>query len=97
MILQAVPTSAIESVSMQYGVIGIVALLLGYFAWNQYSRLVKKNQELEEKVDRLQDEMITLIIEQKDQLVELVHTNTAALKDLHKLVLEFVIRGRDNH
>jgi hypothetical protein len=69
----------------------------GYFAWNQHTTLVKKNQDLEEKVDRLQDEMISLIIEQKDQLVELVSTNTEALKDLHKLVLEFVIRGRDNH
>lgn len=97
MILQAVNPKVIEDVSMQYGVIGIVALLLGYFAWMQYSSLVKKNKELEEKVDRLQDEMMNLIIEQKDQLVELVHSNTAALKDLHKLVLEFVIRGRDNH
>jgi hypothetical protein len=97
MILQSVNTNLVESVSMQYGVIGIVALLLGYFAWNQYTRLVKKNEDLEEKVDRLQDEMINLIIEQKDQLVQLVHSNTAALKDLHKLVLEFVIRGRDGH
>lgn len=97
MILQVVNTNVIENISMQYGVIGMVALLLGYFAWNQYTRLLKKNQDLEEKVDRLQDEMMNLIIEQKDQLVELVHSNTEALKDLHKLVLEFVIRGRESH
>lgn len=91
--LQTVNTGIVESVSMQYGVIGLVAMLLGYFAWNQYTRLVKKNQELEEKVDRLQEEMMNLIIEQKDQLIELVNSNTEALKDLHKLVLEFVIRS----
>ena len=94
--LQSVNPVALENVSMQYGVVGMVALLLGYFAWNQYNNLIKKNQELEQKVDKLQEEMINLIVEQKDQLVELVHKNTEALKDLHKLVLEFVIRNSAN-
>lgn len=95
--LQVVNSEAIENIPMQYGFVGLVAVLLGYFAWNQYSSLVKKNQNLEEKVDKLQQEMMSLIIEQKDQLVELVNTNTEALKDLHKLVLEFVIRNtREN-
>lgn len=97
-LLQTVNPGVIENVTMQYGVIGLVALLLGYFAWNQYNRLVTKNVQLEEKVDKLQQEMMNLIIEQKDQLIELVNSNTEALKDLHKLVLEFVIRSnnRDN-
>ena len=85
---------SVQNLPMQYGVIGLVSVILGYFAWNQYTRLLKKNEELEEKVDHLQNEMMGLIIEQKDQLVELVNSNTEALKDLHKLVLEFVIRSR---
>jgi uncharacterized membrane-anchored protein YhcB (DUF1043 family) len=88
---------SVQNLPMQYGVIGLVAVILGYFAWNQYTRLLKKNEELEEKVDHLQNEMMGLIIEQKDQLVELVNSNTEALKDLHKLVLEFVIRGNKDH
>jgi hypothetical protein len=93
MLLQAIPTDQIQNMSLQYGVVGALALILGYFAWNQYIRLLKKNDELEEKIDRLQDEMMGLIVEQKDQLVELVQANTAALKDLQKLVLEYVIRS----
>jgi hypothetical protein len=93
MLLQAIPTDQIQNMSLQYGVVGALALILGYFAWNQYTRLLKKNDELEEKIDRLQDEMMGLIVEQKDQLVELVQANTAALKDLQKLVLEYVIRS----
>ena len=93
MLLQSIPTDQIQSMSLQYGVVGALALILGYFAWNQYMRLLKKNDELEQKIDRLQDEMMGLIVEQKDQLVELVQANTAALKDLQKLVLEYVIRS----
>jgi uncharacterized membrane-anchored protein YhcB (DUF1043 family) len=88
---------SVQNLPMQYGVIGLVAVILGYFAWNQYTRLVKKNEELEQKVDHLQNEMMGLIIEQKDQLVDLVNSNTEALKDLHKLVLEFVIRSKKEY
>jgi hypothetical protein len=95
-ILQAVHNSAVEDSFLQYGVVGVLALLLGYFAWNQYTRLVKKNDELEKKVDTLQEEMMSLIVEQKDQLVDLVRANTEALRDLQKLVLEYVIRGNQH-
>jgi hypothetical protein len=95
MVLQALQNnSVVETSFLQYGVVGVLALLLGYFAWNQYTRLVKKNDELEKKVDTLQEEMMSLIVEQKDQLVDLVRANTEALRDLQKLVLEYVIRGQ---
>ena len=41
-ILQAtVDSSSIGSAFMQYGILGVLAFLLGYFAWQQYLRLVK--------------------------------------------------------
>lgn len=92
-LLQVVASETVESSFLQYGVVGALALILGYFAWNQYNRLLRKNDELEKKVDALQDEMMGLIVEQKDQLVDLVKANTEALRDLQKLVLEYVIRG----
>ena len=95
MILQALQNNpTVENSFLQYGIVGVLALLLGYFAWNQYTRLVTKNDELEKKVDTLQEEMMSLIVEQKDQLVDLVRANTEALRDLQKLVLEYVIRGQ---
>jgi hypothetical protein len=93
-ILQALTTETVENSFLQYGVVGILALVLGYFAWNQYNRLVDKNDALEKKVDALQEEMMSLIVEQKDQLVDLVKANTEALRDLQKLVLEYVIRNK---
>jgi hypothetical protein len=93
-ILQALTTETVENSFLQYGVVGILALVLGYFAWNQYNRLVSKNDALEKKVDALQEEMMSLIVEQKDQLVDLVKANTEALRDLQKLVLEYVIRNK---
>lgn len=97
MILQVLTNEAVENSFLQYGVVGALAIILGYFAWNQYNRLLKKNDELEKKVDALQDEMLGLIVEQKDQLVDLVKANTEALRDLQKLVLEYVIRGPHPH
>jgi hypothetical protein len=96
-LLQVVANETVESSFLQYGVVGALALILGYFAWNQYNRLLRKNDELEKKVDALQDEMLGLIVEQKDQLVDLVKANTEALRDLQKLVLEYVIRGPQQH
>lgn len=93
-ILQALTTETVENSFLQYGVVGILALVLGYFAWNQYNRLVSKNDALEQKVDALQEEMMSLIVDQKDQLVDLVKANTEALRDLQKLVLEYVIRSK---
>lgn len=96
MILQIIQSSTVENSFLEYGIVGILALLLGYFAWSQYNRLVKKNDQLEKKVDILQEEMMNLIVEQKDQLVDLVRANTEALRDLQKLVLEYVIRGNQH-
>lgn len=96
-ILQVLTNQNVENSFLQYGVVGALAVILGYFAWNQYNRLLKKNDELEKKVDALQDEMMGLIVEQKDQLVDLVKANTEALRDLQKLVLEYVIRGPQQH
>jgi hypothetical protein len=96
-ILQALITeTTVQNSFLQYGVVGILALILGYFAWNQYTRLVNKNDALERKIDALQEEMMGLIVEQKDQLVDLVKANTEALRDLQKLVLEYVIRGQQH-
>ena len=94
-ILQAlISENTVQNSFLEYGVVGILALILGYFAWNQYNRLVVKNDALEQKVDALQEEMMSLIVEQKDQLVDLVKANTEALRDLQKLVLEYVIRNK---
>lgn len=94
-LLQVVETAGIREYLLQYGVLGLLAFLLGYFAWTQYQRLVKKNDELEVKVDKLQEEMMQLLIEERDRLAELIKENTQALKDLQNTILTYMVKNNE--
>jgi predicted PurR-regulated permease PerM len=95
-ILQAtVDSSSIGSAFMQYGILGVLAFLLGYFAWQQYLRLVKKNEQLEEKVDKLQDQMMKILVEERDRLDTLIRDNTAALQELQKTIYKYMVKSKD--
>lgn len=83
---------------VQYGVLGIVAFTLAYVTLSQYKRLLKKNDALEAKVDKLQEEMLTLLAEERDRLAELIKENTQALQELQRTILQFMVtnnRDRD--
>ena len=81
---------------MQYGVLGILAFLLGYFAWTSYNRLLEKNEALEKKVDTLQQEMVALISEERDRMADLIQKNTAALNELSRTILEYIVSDKRN-
>lgn len=88
----------IPDYAIQYGVLGVVTFILAYVTLSQYKRLLKKNDELEIKVDKLQDEMVTLLAEERDRMSELIKENTKALQELQKTILQFMIntsRERD--
>ena len=80
---------------IQYGVLGVVAFTLAYVTLTQYKRLLKKNDELEAKVDKLQEEMIKLLAEERDRLSELIKENTSALQDLQKTILQYMVNNKD--
>jgi predicted PurR-regulated permease PerM len=80
---------------MQYGILGILAFLLGYFAWQQFLRLVKKNEQLEDKIDKLQEQMLKIIVEERDRLDTLIRDNTAALQELQKTIYKYMVKGKD--
>jgi len=95
-ILEAtIDSASISSAFMQYGILGVLAFLLGYFAWQQYLRLVKKNDELEEKIDKLQQQMMQLLVEERDRLDTLIRDNTAALTDLQKTIYKYMMNKKD--
>jgi hypothetical protein len=94
-LLQTVNTLDIQDYTLQYGVLGILAFVLGYFAYIQYKRLVKKNDDLEQKVDRLQEEMMSILIEERDRLAELIKENSNALKELQQTILKYMIKKSD--
>jgi predicted PurR-regulated permease PerM len=80
---------------MQYGILGVLAFLLGYFAWQQYLRLVKKNDQLEEKIDKLQEQMLKILVEERDRLDTLIRDNTAALQELQKTIYKYMVKNRE--
>lgn len=91
MIFLQVQTETITSSFMQYGLLGIIALTLSYFAWSQYQRLLEKNEKLEEKVDKLQDEMMAILVEERDRMSKLITDNTIALQELQKTIVTFIV------
>jgi mannitol-1-phosphate/altronate dehydrogenase len=94
-LLQIAESEHIKEYFLQYGVLGMLAFLLGYFAWMQYLRLVKKNDTLEQKVDKLQEEMMSLIIEERDRLADLIKENTMALQELQKTIFKYMVKNRE--
>jgi hypothetical protein len=94
--MEATSVSNIQNYTLQYGVLGILAFLLGYFAYMQYQRIVKKNDDLEKKIDKLQDEMMMLLIEERDRLADLIRENTQALTDLQKTIFKYLVNNSSN-
>jgi predicted PurR-regulated permease PerM len=88
-------SSSISSAFMQYGILGVLAFLLGYFAWQQFLRLVKKNEQLEDKIDKLQEQMMKIIVEERDRLDTLIRENTAALQELQKTIYKFMVKSKE--
>ena len=88
---------AIQDYAIQYGVLGIVAFILAYVTLSQYKRLLKKNDALEVKVDKLQAEMVTLLQEERDRLADLIKENTAALQDLQKTILQYMVSNHNRN
>lgn len=94
-LLQEPSVELAQSHLMEYGILGLLAFLLGYFAWMQYQRLVKKNDALEDKVDKLQEEMMQLLVEERDRLAQLIRENTQALQELQKTIFKYMVKNRE--
>jgi cell division protein FtsB len=90
-ILNTDTTEVVTSTLLQYGILGIVSLVLGVVAWQQYKRLLDRNDSLEEKVDTLQNQMNELLIEDRNRMEKLVAENTRAIEDLRSLIMETLI------
>jgi len=87
-------TPAIQGTLIQYGILGIVALALGYLFWNSYNRMIVRNDSLEKKVDALQDEMTGLLIEERDRMAKIIEDNTRAINDLRTIVVSTLIQNK---
>jgi hypothetical protein len=82
---------AFQSAFVQYGVLGIVAFVLGYFAWTSYKSLVHRNDALEKKVDNLQDEVRQLLVEERDRMSKIIEENTKAITELRHIIVSALL------
>ena len=95
MVFLQVDANTIQSQFLQFGVLGIVSFLLGYFAWHSYKRLADRNDALEAKVDRMQEEMTKLLIDERDRMSDIIAENTKAIHDLRTIIINSIIE-KDN-
>lgn len=90
-----VPNSdGIQNYVLQYGILGVITVVLAYVAFQQYQKLIERNEMLEEKIDRVQKEMNDLLIEERDRMMKLIEDNTKALNELQKAILNFMITNK---
>jgi hypothetical protein len=87
-------TEGIQNYVLQYGILGVITVVLAYVAFQQYQKLVERNEMLEERIDRVQQEMNDLLIEERDRMSKLIQDNTQALNELQKTILNFMIAER---
>jgi len=80
-----------QTVFLQYGVLGIVAFVLGYFAWTSYKKLVDRNDNLERKVDALQLEVRELLVEERDRMSRIIEENTKAITELRNIIVSALL------
>jgi hypothetical protein len=91
MLLLNTQPSTIQSVLMEYGILGLLVFVLGYFAWNSYRKLVDRNDALEAKVDALQTEVRELLVEERDRMGKIVEENTKAINELRHIIVNALL------
>lgn len=91
MTLLDVQTSNLQSTLAEYGILGLLVFVLGYFAWNSYRKLIDRNDALEAKVDALQTEVRELLVEERDRMGKIVEENTKAINELRHIIVNALL------
>jgi len=84
-------TAGMQNYVLQYGILGVITVVLAYVAFQQYQKLIERNDMLEQKIDKVQKEMNDLLIEERDRMMKLIEDNTKALNELQRTILNFMI------
>jgi len=91
-ILLQIDATSLQTHFMEFGILGVISFLLGYFAWHSYKRLADRNDALELKVDKMQTEMTRLLIDERDRMSEIIAENTKAIHDLRSIIINSLIK-----
>lgn len=75
---------------LEYGVLGVAVIVLGYVVYNQWKSIVKKNQELESKIGELQADMRRYLEHDRNELVKAMEHNTQAFLSLQETIVQLL-------
>jgi hypothetical protein len=87
MLLQTVPTAGVFDSLIQYGVLGIATLGLGWACWKLLQRQLEAEERLNVKVDELEKKFDGYIDKDHAKLKGLVDSNTKAYLELRDMIV----------
>ncbi len=87
MLLQTVPSAGVFDSLIQYGVLGIATLGLGWACWKLLQRQLETEERLNNKVDELEKKFDGYIDNDHAKLKGLVDSNTKAYLELRDMIV----------
>lgn len=87
MLLQTVPTAGVFDSLIQYGVLGIATLGLGWACWKLLQRQLESEENLNNKVNELEKRFDGYIENDHFKLKGLVDSNTKAYLELRDMIV----------
>lgn len=87
MLLQSTPDVGIFGALLEYGVLGITTLALGYACWKLLQRQLESEERLNKKVDELETRFDDYVDNDHTKLKGLVEGNTKAYLELRDMIV----------
>jgi|LakMenE18May11ns_1017448.scaffolds.fasta_scaffold7303791_1 hypothetical protein len=87
MLLQTVPTAGVFDSLIQYGVLGIATLGLGWACWKLLQRQLETEERLNTKVDELEKKFDSYVDNDHTKLKGLVDSNIKAYLELRDMIV----------
>jgi len=87
MLLQTVPTAGVFDSLIQYGVLGIATLGLGWACWKLLQRQLETEERLNTKVDELEKKFDSYVDNDHSKLKGLVDSNIKAYLELRDMIV----------
>lgn len=87
MILQTVPSAGIFDSLIQYGVLGIATLGLGWVCWKLLQRQLETEEKLNTKLSELENRLNSYVEDDINQLKDLAETNRKSYLELRDLIV----------
>ena len=88
MILQTVPSAGIFDSLIQYGVLGIATLGLGWVCWKLLQRQLETEERLNKKLSELENKLSVYVEEDIEKLKDVAENNRKSYLELRDLIVK---------